>query len=101
MQGFSIHRWENSNSVEIQMTIEIRDACSHQGSCDADVEKWVNELRPELEKIPAEVIAINLKSYGAWDEEELKDREQNLRRFLWCAAGQAKETGGCYAIMEP
>jgi hypothetical protein len=88
------------SSIEIRLTKECINDCSHSGSCDADVEFWVNKLRPYLDEISTDVIRKCLKPYGAWDEEELLDNELNLHRFLWCAATSAKEENSCWTSMD-
>lgn len=62
-------------------------------SCDSDVESLVNnpKIRRQLDKIPAEKIRAELKEYGAWDETELADHEENKRRVVWLAAGNITE----------
>lgn len=32
-----------------------------------------------------------LRGYGAWDEEQLKDHDENLTRILWLACGDILE----------
>jgi hypothetical protein len=76
---------------EIEMTVEQAKSASHQGRCDDDVKQIVNELRPQLDKIEPELIAAELKEYGAWDEIELSDHEANLNRIVWIAAGNINE----------
>ena len=88
------------SAVEVKLTKECINDCSHSGSCDANVEFWVNKLRPYLDQIPSGIIKSTLKPYGAWDEEELNDSELNLHRFLWCAAGSAKEEKSCWTTMD-
>ena len=38
---------------------------------------------------------MNSKEYGAWDDEERTDHDQNLQRILWLAAGDITEQEGC------
>lgn len=89
-----------SHVIEVKLTRECINDCMHSGSCDADVALWVNKLRPYLAAIPAEKIAGCLAAYGAWDKVELQDTEENLHRFLWCAAGDCKEEHTCWTYME-
>jgi hypothetical protein len=44
-----------------------------------------------LERIDAEALRKELREYGAWDDQELTDHEQNLQRILWIAAGDIVE----------
>lgn len=76
------------NRFAIQMTKQQALSASHPGACDEDV-KHLLTLSPiwrQLEKIPAEMIMAELKEYGAWDDIELLDIEQNKARIIWIAA---------------
>lgn len=77
------------NSFELQMTKAQAQSASHQGQCDDDVKALTQDpkIRRQLDKIPPEKIAAELKEYGAWDESELSDHAQNRRRIVWIAAG--------------
>lgn len=83
--------FENGHSLEMTLR-EAREA-SHQGRCDAEVKALcaTPKMRRQLDKIGAEAIAEELKEYGAWNEEELKDAEANRERFVWVAAGNIVE----------
>ena len=56
--------------------------CSHSGPCDQDVEYWLPKLNLDLD--PAK-LALELSEYGAWDQDELQDHDENLARILWLA----------------
>jgi len=78
-----------SGRIELNITKANAAICSHQGQCDDDV-NLVNQLpsiKKQLAKIDPMLLASELKEYGAWDEDELKDHAQNLQRLLWIAAG--------------
>lgn len=77
------------HSIELQITKEQAKSASHQGQCDDDVKALseVPAIRRQLNKIDAQELADALSEYGAWDETELKDHEQNLQRALWLACG--------------
>lgn len=82
------------NRFELQMTKRQAEACSHSGSCDADV-KILSEhtkIRRQIAKIEPDKIRAELKEYGAWDETELADDAQNVQRILWIACNIAEET---------
>lgn len=86
----------SSGRVELQITRAQAAACSHPGPCDADVLalSQVPTVARQLRKIPAEVLAAELKEYGAWDAVELADHNQNLQRLLWLACGDITEETG-------
>jgi hypothetical protein len=81
------------NRFELTMTMEQAESASHAGRCDEDVESLASEpeISAQLEGLDAEAVKAELKEYGAWDETELADHEQNLRRILWIAAGNITE----------
>lgn len=71
---------------EIDMPIECVRDCSHQGECDMDVEHWEDKVDRPLSCTP-ENLMLELKEYGAWDENELSDDTANWRRIIWITAG--------------
>lgn len=84
-------RWFTSmcGRIELQMSMAEAESCSHSGSCDADVEALskVPHIATQLAEIEPGLLASELAKYGAWDETELADHDQNLQRLLWIAAG--------------
>ncbi len=76
-----------------RFTIDFPDQCvtdcHHQGQCDEDVEYWQGKI--DLSHIPDDKLAAELKGYGAWDSDELKDRVANERRIIWLAAGNIQD----------
>lgn len=77
----------------IKMTLEDAKTASHPGRCDEDVEyiRKRPKIARQLAKISNEDLRAELKEYGAWDAEELQDREDNERRIVWIAAGNIRE----------
>ena len=75
------------------MTMAQAESASHQGQCDADVLALSNhrKIRAQLERIDPKALRDELREYGAWDDQELADHEQNLQRILWIAAGDIVE----------
>lgn len=71
---------------------EILMSCHHQGRCDDDV----REAAPFFEVDDQEALKKHLKGYGAWDDEELEDEQDNLERLLWLMAGDIQEQGEAY-----
>lgn len=49
------------------------------------------EVRAALDEIDPEALVRELREYGAWDEAELKDHEQNEARILWLAAADIRD----------
>ena len=81
------------NRFEIQMTLTQAESASHQGRCDDDVSELAKApaIARQLAKIDPQAIRDELREYGAWDDDELSDHEQNLQRILWIAAGDIVE----------
>ena len=98
LKGFSFNQL-GKNDMEIQLTKSMIVQCAHIGQCDSDVAFWVQKLQKPLSKIDPDFIKRCVKASGGWDEEELQDQEANLNRFLWIAAGNAKDDNSTYAYM--
>ena len=83
----------SSGLIELEMTLEQANTASHSGSCDDDV-KWLSQqpdIAKQLEAIDPKLLARELDEYGAWDDAELADHDQNLQRLVWIAAGDIVE----------
>jgi len=91
--------WFTSSSgrIELQMTMEQAESASHSGECDDDVAELakVPAIAEQLAKIDPALLSAELKEYGAWDDEERADHDQNLQRILWLAADDITEQEGC------
>jgi hypothetical protein len=88
-------KWASTSSgrIELQMSLDEARSASHQGSCDEDVQALsrVPHIAAQLAGIDPALLASELKEYGAWDDEDLADHEQNLQRLLWSLAGDIVE----------
>ena len=78
---------------DIVMTLEQARSASHPGPCDDDVAALlrVPAIRRQFAKLLDVELRDELRSTGAWDEDELQDRAANEARVLWIAAGQITE----------
>ena len=83
----------SSGRIEFQLTKKQAAIGSHQGQCDQDIEYLLTipAIKRQIDKLDPALIARELSEYGAWDDEELKDSEQNKRRLLWIACGDIVE----------
>jgi hypothetical protein len=79
------------NSIEVSLPIELLEDCHHQGECYEDCERWGEEVEKELQSISDKDLVNHLLEYGAWEEEELQNRKENLIKFLWIAAGDYQD----------
>ena len=78
---------------EIELTKKQAEKGSHSGQCDNDIAelKQVPKIKKQLAVIDAIQLKNELKEYGAWDDEDLKDHEENLTRILWLACSNIVE----------
>lgn len=81
------------NRFCIDMTKAQAESASHQGQCDEDVEELLKhpKIKRQLAKISNEDLTSELREYGAWDAEQLKNREENEARIIWIAAGNIND----------
>ena len=83
-----------SDGFELYMTLEQAESVSHQGDCIHDVKALFEdlEIKSQFAVRTDKQLSDALKDYGAWDDEELKDRKENIFRLLWIAGGDIKES---------
>ena len=81
------------NRFELKLTKEQALSGSHQGACDEDIAELlkVPAIRRQLDKIPPDTIKAELSEYGAWDDTELANVDDNRARILWVACGDIRE----------
>ena len=77
---------------EFLMPLEAVRDCSGPGPADDAVAYWAPRIaRPEA--CTADAMRAELREYGAWDEAELADDNENWRRCVWISAGNIAEGG--------
>lgn len=90
--------WWSSGCGQLMLQLTMQEAAgaSHQGQCDGDVLALSSQphIREQLNALDPALLAEELKGYGAWSDADLADREQNLQRVLWLAAGDIVEGQG-------
>ena len=76
-----------TGSIELQMTAEQAASVNHSGPCDDDVQVLSEDpaIIKQLAEIKDETMREVLDEYGAWDEEQLSNRDDNIQRLLWIA----------------
>ena len=81
------------NGFEIYMTLHDAEKCSHSGDCSRDVERLFerDDIKAQFAELTCEQLKDVLYSCGAWDDEELSIRLDNIHRILWIAAGNIVE----------
>lgn len=86
--------WHSGNyGNELKLTMEQARIGSHSGPCDGDIAylRTVPAIRRQLDKLDPENLRRELEDYGAWNEEELSNHDDNLTRWLWIACGDIDE----------
>jgi len=83
----------SENLLELVMTLEEAESCSHPGPCDGEVADLLAQphIAAQFDAMDPDDIRADLEESGAWEEDELKDDEVNKTRFLWIAAGSISE----------
>jgi len=80
-------------TFSIEMTKQQALGASGAGACDDAIAALAKnkKIKKQLDALPIYSVATELRQYGAWEDEELSDTEQNKLRILWCAACNIKE----------
>ena len=84
---------ESLGRIEIAMTEKQSEMVPLSGDAEEGVLALSKEpeIKAQMDKIKPKLLAECLSEYGAWDEEQLKDHEQNIQRLLWLAASDIQE----------
>ena len=96
--------WASFNRFEFRMTREDAFYVSQPG-CDAspyidDLLRYGDkEIGAQLDKIGPDKIREELAEYGAWDDDDLSDDDENRSRIVWIAGGNIREE--CYSKSTP
>ena len=79
--------------LSLRLTLDEAQSCSHPGQCDADVDGLLllEGISAQVETWDPETLRAELAEYGAWNEEELADHEENTRRMVWLACCDVAE----------
>ena len=81
------------DKFEIEMTKAQAYRVSHAGQCIEDVRELVKcpAIRKQLVKINTAELRKTLSEYGAWNNEELSNLEDNFERITWIAGNDIVE----------
>lgn len=72
------------NRFEIELPEECIFECYTPGrDADRPVSYWAEIVQIN---VAPEILAEELREYGAWSDEELKDHAANIKRIIWIAA---------------
>ena len=86
--------WISSSCGRVEVVVpgETLIDLTASGPVDDAAEYWSHEGRTwGWGDVDPSDVAVDLAEYGAWDEEDLKDEDQNRERFLWTASGMVTE----------
>lgn len=80
------------NYIECQIKISPKDIklLTKPGDATENVKMVAKKLYmvKQLANIPKESLVKELKEYGAWDDEELSNHNENLLRWIWICASE-------------
>lgn len=82
--------WSSSSGrIELELTQDDIETGYHQGQCDDDIAylRQQPHISKQLDAIDPDLLRRELAEWGAWDDEELADHDDNLSRILWLACG--------------
>lgn len=85
-----------SGLIEICLTAEQAESMPLSGDCEDAARALRAEIQDQLSKIDDETLRRELGEYGAWDDDELQDREWNEIRLCWLAGSDVAERPGDY-----
>lgn len=86
--------WNSSNyGNDLRLTKRDANQCTHPGPCDNDVKQIMQNpyVIKQLKTLDPAQLAKELKEFGAWDEKQLSDHNENLIRWIWISAGDIIE----------
>lgn len=87
--------WSAGSGRDITLSIMSRDVASVPtfGSADDAIEAIARlpYIVLQTAKWDAEVLAAELAEYGAWDESQLSNHDENILRMLWIACGDIQQ----------
>ena len=89
---FDMNHMDGRESLR-QLPAECIEDCSGSGDKTDNVKFWVEELNFDGS---VELFKEYLEGFGAWDDEELKDHDENKERVLWTWACNCDENPGDY-----
>jgi hypothetical protein len=82
--------WSSGSGITLEIPEEAIPDCSHQGPCDEDVAHWANKI--DFSRISTDILALELKEYGAWDDLHIAERQTLIKRLTWIACCDLSKT---------
>jgi hypothetical protein len=71
----------------IELPLQIIEMLPRVGPTEDAIKKMrlLPEVIAELSELDPEMVRIELRLYGNWEEDDLKDNDDNLSKILWIA----------------
>ena len=93
------YTWQvgSGRPIELRLTLEQAESCTHQGDCTADVDVLLPELETQTSQWDTNDLREELHEYGAWDDGDLQEDAKNIQRMVWISCCDIKENSGDYA----
>lgn len=79
----------NYITESLNITKAVANECSRSGNNEYSVNYYMNlpKYKKQLLKLDKEQVRNELNDLGAWEDDELKNHEDNLQRLFWLACG--------------
>lgn len=83
----------NYITESLNITKAVANECSRIGNNEYSVNYYMNlpKYKKQLLKLDKEQVRNELNEYGAWEDDELENHEDNLQRLFWLACGNISD----------
>lgn len=78
---------------DLRITRKDAENCSRSGDMESNILDLMQKryIKNQLPSLNPESLAKELKDCGAWDESELSNHEENLKRWVWLSCCDISE----------
>jgi len=79
----------NYITTSLNITKAVANECSRSGDNEYNVNYYMSlpKYKKQLSKIDKDELIKELTDYGAWDDDELQNHNDNLQRIFWLSCG--------------
>jgi hypothetical protein len=79
----------NYITESLNITKAVANECSRSGDNEYSVNYYMNlpKYKKQLLKLDKEQVKAELNDLGVWEDEELENHEDNLKRLFWLSCG--------------
>ena len=83
----------NYITESLNITKAVANECSRSGNNEYSVNYYMNlpKYKKQLLKLDKEQVRQELNDLGAWEDDELKNHEDNLQRLFWVSCGNISD----------